>query len=177
MTCSRCARDLEADSAFCRYCGARVQTSESAAPRRLTRRPAEGKLGGVCAGIAEYLNTDPTVVRLVWVILSVVPGVIIGGLIAYVVAWILLPAEVASAATPQPAGRHLQRSATDRKIAGVCGGLAEYFGVDTTLVRIAAVVLAIYPGAVICGVLVYLLAWFVMPSAGSERLEPSPSTS
>jgi len=173
MTCSRCARDIEADSAFCRYCGAPAQ--ESGAPRRLTRRPAEGKLGGVCAGIAAYLNTDPTVVRLLWVILSVVPGVIIGGLIAYAVAWILLPADTETAAA-RPAGvRRLQRSATDRKIAGVCGGFAEYFGVDSTLVRIAAIVLAIYPGAIICGVLVYLLAWFVMPSATSERLQPSPS--
>jgi phage shock protein PspC (stress-responsive transcriptional regulator) len=172
MTCSRCTRDIEADSAFCRYCGAPVHTDDPGSPRRLTRRPAEGKLGGVCAGIAAYFNTDPTVVRLFWVILSVVPGVIIGGLIAYVVAWMLVPAETADVSRPATA-RRLRRSVTDRKIAGVCGGLAEYFGVDSTLVRIAAVVLAIYPGAVICGVLVYLLAWFVMPSAGSERLEPS----
>jgi phage shock protein PspC (stress-responsive transcriptional regulator) len=174
MTCRRCAREIEADSAFCRYCGAPAE--EPAAPRRLTRLPREGKLGGVCAGIAAYLNTDPTVVRLLWVILSVVPGVIIGGVIAYIVAWILLPAGSAAGATQPAAGRRLRRSAADRKIAGVCGGLAEYFGVDSTLVRIATVVLAIYPGAIICGVLVYLLAWFVMPSAASERLEPSPST-
>jgi phage shock protein PspC (stress-responsive transcriptional regulator) len=175
MTCSRCAKNIEGDSAFCRYCGASVPASAPASPRRLTRRPSEGKLGGVCAGIAAYLNTDPTVVRLVWVILSVVPGAVIGGLIAYAVAWILLPPE--TAATPAAAAaRRLQRSAADRKIAGVCGGLADYFSVDSTLVRIAAVVLAIYPGAVICGVLVYLLAWFVIPSAESERLQPSPST-
>lgn len=171
MTCRRCAKDIEADSAFCRYCGA--PSEEPAEPRRLTRRPAQGKLGGVCAGIAAYLHTDPTWVRLLWVILSVVPGVIIGGLIAYVVAWLLLPAEEAAA---RPVVRRLRRSTVDRKIAGVCGGLAEYFGVDSTLVRIATVVLAIYPGAVICGVLIYLLAWFVMPSAEAGRLEPSPST-
>lgn len=146
-----------------------MTSHESATPRRLTRRPAEGKLGGVCAGIAAYFSTDPTVVRLLWVLLSVVPGAIIGGLVAYAVAWILMPAE-ATASQPDPA-RRLHRSATDRKIAGVCGGLAEYFGVDSTLVRIVTVVLAIYPGAVICGILVYLLAWFVMPSGSAERLE------
>jgi len=173
MTCRRCAKEIEAGSAFCRYCGAPVRETEPTTPRRLTRRPAEGKLGGVCAGIAAYLNTDPTVVRLLWVLFSVVPGVIIGGLIAYVVAWIVLPADAGEA---RPAVvRRLQRSATDRKIAGVCGGVAEYFGIDSTFVRIAAVVLAIYPGAIICGVLVYLLAWFVMPSATVEHLEPSPS--
>jgi phage shock protein PspC (stress-responsive transcriptional regulator) len=175
MTCGRCARDIETDSTFCRYCGAPVRQSEPATPRRLTRRPAEGKIGGVCAGIAAYFNADPTVVRLVWVLLSVVPGAIIGGLIAYAIAWILLPAESAPALL-LTGPRRLHRSAADRKIAGVCGGLADYFGVDSTMVRIAAVVLAIWPGAIVCGILLYLLAWFVMPSAVPERLEPSPST-
>ncbi|OFW00494.1 MAG: hypothetical protein A3I61_04070 [Acidobacteria bacterium RIFCSPLOWO2_02_FULL_68_18] len=173
MTCRRCAREIESDSTFCRYCGAPV--GEPAAPRRLTRLPADGKLGGICAGLAAYLNTDPTIVRLLWVILSVVPGVVIGGVIAYAVAWLLLPVDEAAAPRHVPT-RRLQRSATDRRIAGVCGGLAGYFGVDSTLVRVAAVVLAIYPGAIVCGVLVYLLAWFVMPPAAAERLEPSPST-
>lgn len=170
MTCNRCSREIDADSTFCRYCGARVQ--EGTRPRRLMRLPAEGKLGGVCAGIAQYLDTDPTIVRLAWVVLSVVPGVILGGLIAYAAAWILLPAD----GTPSRVTvKRLERSTTDRKIAGVCGGLADYFGFDSTLVRIATVVLAIYPGAVICGILLYVVAWFVMPSAPTSSLEPSPS--
>lgn len=173
MTCHRCSKELDADSVFCRYCGAQVQQPESS-KRRLTRIPAEGKLGGVCAGLARYLDTDPTVVRLAWVILSVVPGFVIGGLIAYAAAWALLPVERGDAPTMRI--RRLERSSTDRKLAGVCGGLADYFGVDSTLVRVAAIVLAIYPGAIICGVLVYLIAWFVMPSAPIAALHPSPST-
>lgn len=173
MTCSRCAKELDADSAFCRYCGA--PAGEPSRPRPLTRLPDQGKLGGVCAGIAAYLCVDPTVVRLTWVILSVVPGVIIGGIIAYAVAWILLP--VAGTGPPRAvAAKRLRRSTMDRKIAGVCGGLADYLALDPTLVRVAAVVLAIYPGAIICGVLVYLIAWFVMPSAPAASFEPSPST-
>jgi phage shock protein C len=172
MTCRHCSKEIDADSMFCRYCGTAVQ--EPIRPRRLTRRPAEGKLGGVCAGIARYLDTEPTIVRLAWVILSVVPGFVIGGLIAYAAAWVLLPIDGSEA--PAFTLRRLQRSTTDRKIAGVCGGLAEYFAVDSTLVRIAAVVLSIYPGAIICGVLVYLIAWFVMPSAPAATLHPSPST-
>ena len=43
-------------------------------PKRLVRKPASGRLGGVCAGIADYLDTDVTLVRLLWVILSIVPG-------------------------------------------------------------------------------------------------------
>lgn len=171
MTCHRCAKEVDADSAFCRHCG--VALRESVEPRRLTRLPAEGKLGGICAGIARYLDTDPTIVRLAWLVLSVVPGFIVGGLIAYAAAWVLLPVETDSVLAVT--NRRLQRSTADRKIAGVCGGLADYFGVDSTLVRIAAVVLAIYPGAIICGVLVYLIAWFVMPSAPRATFEPSPS--
>jgi phage shock protein C len=61
-----------------------------------------------------------------------------------------------------PRGR-LARSITDRKIAGVCGGLANYFNEDPTLVRLGVVILSIYPGAVVFGVLGYLIAWVVMP--------------
>ena len=171
MTCRRCGREIESDSTFCRYCGAPAELPY--APRRLTRLPSRGKLGGVCAGLAAYLDTDPTVVRLAWAILSVVPGVIIGGLIAYLVAWILLPVEEPTAAAVPV--RRLRRSSTDRKIAGVCSGLAEYLGVDVMLVRMAAVILAIFPGAVFCGIAVYVLAWLIMPSDLAARLEPSPS--
>jgi phage shock protein PspC (stress-responsive transcriptional regulator) len=128
----------------------------------------------VCAGIAAYLNTDVTVVRLAWVILSVVPGAIIGGLLAYAAAWLILPA---GGDVPQTyAGKPLLRSATDRKIGGVCGGFAEYFGLDSTLVRLAAVILAIYPGAIICGVLAYIIGWLVIPPAPAATFAPAPST-
>lgn len=56
--------------------------------------------------------------------------------------------------------RRLTLSVTDKKIAGVCGGIAEYFGVDATLVRVIAVVLALCFGG---GLLAYLLAWVIMP--------------
>jgi len=54
----------------------------------------------------------------------------------------------------------LTRSETDRKIAGVCGGLAVYFGIDPTLVRVAAVVAAFMGW----GVLAYIIMWIVVPS-------------
>jgi phage shock protein PspC (stress-responsive transcriptional regulator) len=63
-----------------------------------------------------------------------------------------------------PTGRRLRRSTQDRRIAGVCGGLAEYFGVDATAVRVAVVILAIYPGAVIFGVIAYVVAWVIVPT-------------
>ena len=56
--------------------------------------------------------------------------------------------------------RKLYRSRSNRKLAGVCGGLAEYFTIDTTLVRVLFVVLAVMGGP---GVLAYLLLWILVP--------------
>ena len=56
--------------------------------------------------------------------------------------------------------RKLYRSRTHRMLAGVCGGLAEYFNVDPTLVRVAFLVLTALGGA---GVLVYLGMWVIVP--------------
>jgi phage shock protein C len=65
----------------------------------------------------------------------------------------------------------------DRRIAGVCGGIADYLNVDSTIVRLAWVVLSIWPGAIICGVLAYAVAWLVIPATPAPTLQPSPSTS
>jgi phage shock protein PspC (stress-responsive transcriptional regulator) len=56
--------------------------------KRLYRSDKDRIIGGVCGGIAEYLNTDPTLIRLIWALGSLVWGV---GIIAYLVAWIIIP--------------------------------------------------------------------------------------
>jgi len=61
--------------------------------------------------------------------------------------------------SPRPV-RRLTLSTRDKKIAGVCGGIADYFGVDPTLVRVIAVIFALFFG---WGVIAYLLAWWIMP--------------
>ena len=61
---------------------------------------------------------------------------------------------------PERPYRRLTLSVTDKKLAGVCGGLAEYFGVDATLVRLIAVVLTLLGGS---GLLIYGIAWIIMP--------------
>ncbi|MGB4967226.1 MAG: PspC domain-containing protein [Candidatus Saccharimonadales bacterium] len=57
-------------------------------------------------------------------------------------------------------GKKLYRSRTDRKIAGVCGGLATYFNVDSTVVRIGMIILALPGGP---SILIYFVLWLVMP--------------
>ena len=60
--------------------------------------------------------------------------------------------------------RPLRRSRTDRQIAGVVGGLAEYFRVDATLLRVIYVVASIVSAA-FPGLLVYVLLWLLIPEA------------
>ena len=62
--------------------------------------------------------------------------------------------------------RRLTRSAQHKMIAGVCGGLAEYFGMDVTLVRIAYVLISILSVA-FPGILAYIILMFVMPPPDS----------
>ena len=58
--------------------------------------------------------------------------------------------------------KKLQLSSKDKKLGGVCGGLAEYFAVDPTIVRVVFVVLCFAGGF---GVLLYLIMWIVVPKS------------
>jgi phage shock protein C len=65
--------------------------------------------------------------------------------------------------------RRLRRSRSDRMIAGVCGGIGEYLGIDPPVVRLAFVGLTLLGGA---GAVIYVAAWIVVPKApeaGSEE--------
>lgn len=59
------------------------------------------------------------------------------------------------------AEKRLCLSRVNRKIGGVCGGIAEYFGIDPTLVRVITLVLFFAVGS---GLLLYLIAWLIIPN-------------
>ena len=56
--------------------------------------------------------------------------------------------------------RKLYRSQTNRQVAGVCGGLAEHFNLDATLIRVLFVVLAVLGGS---GLIIYVAMWIIVP--------------
>jgi phage shock protein C len=56
--------------------------------------------------------------------------------------------------------KKLYRSKKDKMIAGVCGGIAEYFDVDPTLIRLLTVLFVLLGGA---GVVAYIIAWIIIP--------------
>src|SRR3954454_15209706 len=69
-------------------------------PRRLTRSSSDKVFGGVCGGLARYLNVDPVIVRVVAVVLALLGG---AGIAAYLAAWLLVPSD--DPAAPEHRGR------------------------------------------------------------------------
>ena len=95
MFCTQCGARLDDNARYCTRCGKAVDAPAGTAPppqaaavRRLRRDMANKKIAGVCAGFAEYFGMDIWLMRLVWVILLLTSGI---GLIAYIVAWAVLP--------------------------------------------------------------------------------------
>ncbi|MCL6472757.1 MAG: PspC domain-containing protein [Firmicutes bacterium] len=183
-------------------------------PRKLYRSRRNRVIAGVAGGLGEYLGIDPVVIRILWVLFTLLAG---SGILAYIAAWIIMPerpsdtaeptipertpgqiglligvalvvlgiwffltnlglvptqfffvynlfrqvfwpmlliligiliivvANRREAVTPYSQGKPLHRSRSNRMLAGVAGGLAEYFGVDISLVRLAFVVLLFTP--------------------------------
>lgn len=64
--------------------------------------------------------------------------------------------------------KKLHLSSTDKKIGGVCGGIAEYFGFDATLVRIITVLLCLMSYNIL--IIIYIICWAVMPPDDQDRL-------
>ena len=81
------------------------------------------------------------------------------------------PFSTPSADQPPVRARSCRRSGTEKMLGGVCGGLAEYSGIDVVLWRVGFVGLTLAGGA---GIVVYLLLWVLMPS-GPLRPGDSPS--
>lgn len=101
MYCNFCGKQIQDDAVHCAYCGRQV--GYVAAPPQKLIRPAKGsperKIAGVCAGFAAYFDLDVTIVRVVWLIIALFGG---GGILAYIIAWIVMPEapEVVHATAP-----------------------------------------------------------------------------
>lgn len=94
MTCPNCQKEIADHSNFCYSCGARLASSapavaSPAAPaKRLTRSSTDKKIAGVCGGLADYFDIDPTLIRVLWLLLVLCGGT---GVLAYLILWIALP--------------------------------------------------------------------------------------
>jgi phage shock protein C len=101
MYCTQCGTPLGASARFCTHCGSAQSrpgaAPAAAAPRKLRRIMSQKKIAGVCAGFAEYFDTDVTLMRVIWVALLLFPPHL--GLIAYIVSWAVLPKSFSQAHT------------------------------------------------------------------------------
>jgi phage shock protein PspC (stress-responsive transcriptional regulator) len=176
--------------------GASTATAHTATTKerfrgRLYRDTSDRILGGVCSGIANYLNVDPAIIRLLFAIITL--GGFGFGIFLYILAWIILPAKNLETYV----GKRLFRNPDDRIIGGVAGGLGAYFNMKPWIVRLifaAPLILNIFL-SVINGIfnafqgpdfpnifigsftgtfiLAYIVLWIVLPEARSpyEKME------
>jgi len=103
MVCGSCQKTIAEGSNFCYNCGAKQPVTgnaatyaDSAPKKRLVRSTNDKKIAGVAAGLADYFDLDPTIIRLVWLLAILFAGT---GLIAYIILWIALPAGPTGVAT------------------------------------------------------------------------------
>lgn len=97
---------------------------------RLYRDTNDKFIGGVCSGIAAYLNVDPAIVRILFAIISF--GGFGFGILAYIILWIVLPPKDLEGFI----GKRLYRNPDEKMIGGVASGLAAYFGKSTNKIRL-----------------------------------------
>src|SRR5687767_3179241 len=185
--------DIREQSTFSSSSTTNQQTAYTEAPpkakRRLYRDTSDKFIGGVCSGIAAYLNVDPAIVRILFAI--IVLGTWFLGLMAYVIMWIVLPAKDVEGY----AGKRLFRNPEGRIIGGVCSGLAAYFNKGTAGIRLiflAPIFLNIlinilddsrgnfifFPNIALGSlsgtfIIAYIVLWIVLPEARSpyEKME------
>jgi phage shock protein PspC (stress-responsive transcriptional regulator) len=165
--------------------------TETKRKKRLYRDMNDKFIGGVCSGIANYLDIDPAIVRIIFAIVA------FGGfgVFIYILLWIFLPkAELEHTYS----GKRLYRNPNDRVIGGVAGGLAAYFNTKSSTIRLifgAPLLLSIFfsiingltfraelghvfPNIVFGSLtgtffLAYIVLWIVLPEARStyEKME------
>ena len=124
---------------------------------------SDKKFLGLCGGLADYFKVDPTLIRIAVACIALYTA-IIPALIAYVVMSFVFPQQPEGYTTTEPA-KKLMKSSDNKKIAGVCAGLAKYFGMDATIVRfIFALSLLIFG----FGLTIYIVCLVLMPSEAQQ---------
>lgn len=131
--------------------------------KKIYRDRWDKKIAGICGGLGQFLNFDPTIIRLLMIFLCIFTRVL-PLIIAYGVAWLLIP--LGPKAYIKPRCKKIYRSRRNRKIAGICGGLSEALKIGATIIRIVMVACMF-----ITGILPLIIAYFV----GSVIIPENPN--
>ncbi|WP_346237678.1 PspC domain-containing protein [Niabella insulamsoli] len=149
--------------------------------RRLYRDANNKMLGGVCSGIANWLNIDPTVVRVLFAIVSF--GGFGTGILIYIALWIFLPARNIEVYK----GKRMFRDPENKWFGGVAGGMSAYFNINANTIRgimafplIISIIKGVdlfgghsfgfFPNLIFNGltgtfIFIYIVLWIVLPEA------------
>ena len=131
-------------------------TSEEKKPKRLFRNINDKVIGGVASGISNYFKIDPLITRIIFITMAFFGGF---GLLAYIICWIGIPAGNDSESIIR---KRYYRDSDEKVLGGVAMGVANYFSVDVSLVRILFLISIFFGGF---GVLIYFILWFITPEA------------
>ena len=129
--------------------------------RKLYRSKTDHKIVGVCGGLGEYFQMDSLFFRILFLVIILLGGM---GILIYLVMWIIVPMNNVET-THIPINKRFFLSNRDRKIAGVCAGLGEFFEIDPVIFRIIFIVLTFLGGV---GILLYMILWLVVPKRVSQ---------
>ncbi|MGV3505547.1 MAG: PspC domain-containing protein [Adhaeribacter sp.] len=134
--------------------------------RRIYSDQARKVVGGVAAGIANYLDTDPLWIRLLLValvLLAPVTAGISGGIVilAYILCWLAFPK---SYTLPETSSKKLFRDPRDKKLGGVASGMAYFFGMDVAVIRLLFLISVFLGGF---GIIAYIVLWIIVPEAST----------
>jgi phage shock protein PspC (stress-responsive transcriptional regulator) len=107
MICPSCQKDIAAGSKFCYNCGSKQPEATAPCPppayaprKKLVRSINDRKIAGVCAGVADYFDLDPTLVRVLWALAVFCAGT---GFLLYIILWIVVPEGYTGVAAASPA--------------------------------------------------------------------------
>lgn len=131
-------------------------TSNEKKTKRLFRNINDKVIGGVASGISNYFKIDPLITRITFITMAFFGGF---GLLAYIICWIGIPAGNDSESIIR---KRYYRDSDEKVLGGVAMGVANYFGVDVSLVRILFLISIFFGGF---GVLIYFILWFITPEA------------
>lgn len=121
-------------------------TPEPVAPeaKRLYRIPSQGKIAGVCAGLAEYLAMDVTVIRIIFVVLALASGGF--GVIVYLILAVVLPVKDAPPATGSNIQQNINRLSDDLNNTGGVERLRTYAGIGLIVFGAWLLLGQLFPG-------------------------------